>query len=204
MSMPDDSAIVRCPTCQAEVNAAEAAALAGSNGQVGGQQQPQPQDPYSNAINTSFQASEYTAPAGTAPFLGIWKTNVLFTVLGVLAGMAINGFTGSAVDTEGNYTGGAMVGVLAIAYLIFTIVYAAKIYPSYFSDKPMISSSEAVSFLNTFCGGIIFGLLWNHNLTLKNKGISNVVFIVLIAVEFVLVFLAAFALVGAVASGTIS
>jgi len=182
MSMPDDSAVVRCPTCQAEVNAGEAAALAGANGQMGGQQQPQ--DPYGNAQQMTYQY----APAGTAPFLGTWKTNVLFTVLGIVAAIVFNGFVGGSVDQNGNVNGGAITGVLSIAYIVFAIVYAAKIYPSYFTDKPMLASSEAVSFLNTFVGGIIFGLLWNHNLTLKNKGISNVVFIVLTVASFVLVF----------------
>ena len=80
-------------------------------------------------------------------------------------------------------------------------MYAAKIYPSYFTDKPMIDSPEAVSFLNTFVGGIIFGLIWNHNLTRKEKGIAHIVFIVFIAVAFVLAFVAAFMLAAGAASG---
>ena len=191
MSMPDDSALVRCPTCQSEVVAAEAAALAGASGKTGAQQQPG--DPYGSAVNTTAYPPTFPSGAG-APLLAKWQTNVLFTVLGVIAAMAINGFTGGSVDADGNVTGGTMTGILALVYVIFCIVYAAKIYPSYFTDKPMIESSQAISFLNTFVGGIIFGLLWNHNLTRREKGISNIVFIVLIAAAFVLAILAVFVL----------
>jgi hypothetical protein len=185
MSMPDDSNLVRCPTCQAEVVAAEAAALAGASGNNGVQQSG---DPYANAANMPV----YPTPPvnGVAPLLGKWQTNVLFTVLGIVATMILNGFAGGSVDAEGNVQGGAMTGVLALAYLVFCIVYAVKIYPSYFSDKPMIESNEAISFLNAFVGGIIFGLIWNHYLTLGNKGIAHIVFVALIGASFVLAILA--------------
>ena len=56
MSMPDDSNLVRCPTCQAEVVASEAAALAGASSNMGAVQQPA--DPYGNAQNMpSFAAA---------------------------------------------------------------------------------------------------------------------------------------------------
>ena len=179
MSMPDDSEIVRCPTCQSEVSAREAAALAGATGQNGIQQQP---------------AMPYNAPANfNAPLLSTWKTDVLFTILGVVAAMVINGFAGAS-SSDASSSMGTMAGIFSLIYVIFSIVYAAKIYPSYFTDKPMISSSAAISFLNTFVGGIIFGLIWNHNLTRKEKGIAHIVFIVLIIAAFVLVFLAVFML----------
>ena len=202
MSMPDDSAVVRCPTCQAEVNATEAAALAGANQQMGGQQAPQ--NPYGDAVNmTSYQnpAPMFT----TAPLLGTWQTNVLFTVLGVLAAAVFNGFVGaSTTDANGMPTSSTMQGIFALIYVIFCIVYAVKIYPSYFSEKPMLTSNQAISFLNTFAGGLIFGLLWNHNLTRKEKGISNIVYVALIGASFVLAIIAVFVLAGAVASGALS
>ena len=191
MSMPDDSEKVRCPTCQAEVFAAEAAAIAGESRT----QQPNAGNPYQNAANMT----SYTPPmfGAGAPLLANWKTNVLFTILGVLAAAAINGFTGASVDAHGNVTSNPspMVGFLALAYIVFCIVYAAKIYPSYFTDKPMLASSEAISFLNCFVGGLIFGLIWNHNLTRGEKGIATIVFIVLIAASFVLAFVLAFLIV---------
>jgi hypothetical protein len=198
MSMPDDCATVRCPSCQAEVRTAEAAALAGGTPDPGVQQQ---QDPFAAAAGTVGQAG-YPAPpqpptgafSGNAPLLGTWKTNALFTVLGIVAAIILNGFMGQSGNANSPFaaSGGAVMGVLSLAYLVFCIFYAAKIYPSYFSDKPTLTSNEAISFLNGLVGGIIFGLLWNHNLTLREKGISNIVYIVLIATSFVLVFLLIF------------
>lgn len=206
MSMPDDSAIVRCPTCQAEVSAAEASALAGGNPEIGGTQPTT--DPYSAAQQFSSNPDTWIQQppvfATNAPLLGTWKTNVIFTILGVLAAAIFNGFVGGSLDENGQATGGAITGIFSLAYLIFCIVYAAKIYPSYFTEKPMITSNEAISFLNTFVGGIIFGLLWNHNLTRQDKGISNIVFIVLIGVSFVLAILLVFLVIGAVATGAIA
>jgi hypothetical protein len=191
MSMPDDSAVVRCPTCSAEVSAAEAAALAGAANNQGAQQ---PGNPYGSAIDTTIYTPD---PTIGAPLLGTWKTNVLFTVLGVLAAMIVNGFAGGSVDANGEVTSASpMVGIFSLIYVVFCIVYAAKIYPSYFTDKPMISSNEAISFLNTFVGGIIFGLFWNHNLTRREKGIAHIVFIVIIAATFAFALLAAFMIVG--------
>jgi hypothetical protein len=40
-------------------------------------------------------------------------------------------------------------------------------------------NSRVISFLNGLFGFIIFGCLWNSNLTNKRKGISNVVYAVL-------------------------
>jgi hypothetical protein len=83
---------------------------------------------------------------------------------------------------------------IAIAYIIFSIFYALKIYPSYFSEKPMIRNNNTVSFLNGLCGGIIFGLIWNSNLTNKKKGVSNIVFVILTILAIVLIFLVVVAL----------
>lgn len=187
MSMPDDSEMVRCPTCQAEVIAAAAAARAGESST----QQPNPGNPYDNAMNMA----SYTQPTfnAAAPLLNNWQTNVLFSILGILATAAINGFAGASVDANGNSN--PMVGFLALIYVVFCIVYAVKIYPSFFSDKPMIDSSEAISFLNCFVGGLIFGLIWNHNLTRREKGVAHIVFVVLIGASFVLAFLMAFLIV---------
>ena len=219
MSMPDDSLQVQCPTCGQVVYAAEAAALAGSGagaqqgaaaGPSAGQQQ-NPADPYGQAAadgtmgaqqaGSTPPPSPYTGARGlhatpgaenTAALGGTWKTNVLFTILGILAWMAVNGFSRMGVDENGDLTSsGTMIAIFAFIYVVFQIVYAAKIYPSYFSGKPMLESSEAISFLNAFVGGIIFGPLWNYNLTRGQKGISNIVFIVLLAATFVLAFLAA-------------
>ena len=79
MSMPDDSEKVRCPTCQAEVFAAEAAAIAGESRT----QQPNAGNPYQNAANMT----SYTPPvfSAAAPLLGTWKTNVLLPAVSLQA-----------------------------------------------------------------------------------------------------------------------
>ena len=167
MSMPDDSATVRCPSCKNEVSAIEAARLAGESGQ----QQP------------GFGAP--IAPPNGA-FLQSWKTSALFTAIGIIAAAIINSFVSAASNAalgEGASSLGMMQGIFAILYLAFCIMYAAKIYPSYFADKPMLESSEAVSFMNGFVGGLIFGLIWNHNLTLKNKGVAHIVYLVLLGLS---------------------
>ena len=256
MSMPNDSEIVRCPTCSAEVSMVEAAVKAGTAGQVnlsgtyGAQQAPQPEAPAQpdpaqqpdTASEAGIQEQPVVAPANPkdpwagaaaaagpgaqaqagpaaqahtqsaspydepplptpsqadpglpvytnrdAPFLSSWKTNALYTALGILAYVVFYTFFTSASD-ESTLLSGAM-GILMLGYLVFCIVYAAKLYPSYFTDKPALSSPEAVNFLNGLVGGIIFGLLWNHNLTRKDKGVSHIVFIVLLAVSFFSIFL---------------
>lgn len=234
MSMPDDSAIVRCPTCQSEVSATEAAALAGNADAMQGAQpqpevQPQPtppagNDPYAQAAGMAGAqpTSAYTQPApGYAPppnqapfypqntpapsaFVSGWKTNTLFTILGIAASMVFYGLAqlGTEPDASGGIAG--VVGILSLVYFIFAIVYAVKFYPAYFSDKPVVNSNEAASFLNGFVGGIIFGLLWNHNLTRREKGISHIVFVVLMIASIVLTIIAAFLLVGVIMMGMAS
>jgi hypothetical protein len=55
------------------------------------------------------------------------------------------------------------------------ITYALRVYPSYFTDKPVFKSSKVISFANFTFGAVIFGALWNTNLTEKKKGVSYIV-----------------------------
>ncbi len=84
--------------------------------------------------------------------------------------------------------------IIAGLFFIFGIVYALKIYPSYFTVKPMIRNSNVISFLNGLCGSIIFGCIWNSNLTNRKKGVSNIVYVVVIILSAILMFVAAFAM----------
>jgi hypothetical protein len=220
MSMPDDSATVRCPSCQAEVSFSEAANLAGNAAQgiptppapdfaipAAGTQtapvQPQPMATPATQIQPPVTPA-YTGATSFAshPLMNTWKTNTLFTILGIVASMVLNWFFSGTSESAG-FASSSMLALFSLVYIVFTIVYALKVYPSYFTDSPMIQSNEAISFLNTFAGGIIFGLLWNHNLTLKKIGISHIVYVVLIASAFVLSILAVVvfgaAMVGAIA-----
>lgn len=164
--------------------------------------------PYADAANAAQQGSVYTPP--TAPYTpptnsysaplpptdpygmpgmgmtalnGTWKTDTVFTIIGIVAAMAFNGILGALADN-------AIGGVLSLAYIVFSIVYALKIYPSYFTAKPDIDNPQLIAALNTFLGGIIFGLIWNHNLTLNKKGVAHIVFVALIAAVFVLAIIA--------------
>jgi hypothetical protein len=62
--------------------------------------------------------------------------------------------------------------ILALVGNALMLGYALKLYPSYFSEKPPLRSSKLISFANFMFGGLVFGLLWNGNLTKKTKGIS--------------------------------
>lgn len=79
-------------------------------------------------------------------------------------------------------TSSSSAGVILLIFIVceaLLIIYPLALYTSYFSENPKIKSSGAVSFLNCLAGGIIFGPLWNYNLTKENKGISYGVFVAL-------------------------
>ncbi len=191
MSMPNDSEIVCCPTCHENVRLAEAAALAG-NAQTA-QAVPQNQNaantgsaPWQNAANAQQPGMANLTPqnpsAQNAPALANWATSAGYTILGILACTAVNALTSNAMLSTASFSVASMGVIFSFIYLVFVIVYAVKIYPSFFSSEPMVNGSSAISFLNGFAGGIIFGLIWNHNLTLKRKGVAHIVYVVLIAV----------------------
>ena len=98
-----------------------------------------------------------------------WKTSVGMSICGAIVGMLVNSLLTSI----------GMIGtVIDSVLIVLFIVYALVWYPSYFTDSPKLTSAGTISFLNLFAGGIIFGCLWNHNLTRHGKGISNIVFVV--------------------------
>ena len=66
------------------------------------------------------------------------------------------------------------------------MAYTVLFYPSYFTDRPRLHSSAVISFANCAFGGLIFGLLWNSNLTKRVKGVSAKVCAALYAVSLVL------------------
>ncbi len=112
-------------------------------------------------------------------FLENWKTNTGFTILGLVVWPVIGGILGSDMVIDNAPIGVLIcIIVLSLGILVGGLIYAAAVYPSLFTDKPKAQSAKVISFTNGFFGGIIFGLLWNSNLTIKTKGVSNVVFIV--------------------------
>jgi len=121
-----------------------------------------------------------------------WKTSVGFSLLGVLVGFPLfalaTALVGLIVAFEFGLVLGFLTGANVTEFLVmpFTviigiflqIIYAAKIYPSYFSEKPVLKSSKIISFLNFMVGSVIFGCLWNRNLARKTKGFSHIVYII--------------------------
>jgi len=123
-------------------------------------------------------------PVADASVIRTWKTSVGFSILGwflaplllpLLSGLlAIVPMILAGLLTGSDALNGSLV---AVAGYVLVIVYAAKFYPSYFTDKPLLRSSRAISFANVLFGGWI-GLIWNGNLTKRTKGFSYVVVVV--------------------------
>ncbi len=108
------------------------------------------------------------------PVLRRWKTSWGFSVFGALVFGVLSVIAGNAITDMV-----ALCWINAI-WLALIAVYAACIYPSFFSEGSMLGDSpKVISFFNFFFGGVIFGSLWNASLTNKKKGVSRVVCIVL-------------------------
>lgn len=110
-----------------------------------------------------------------APVLDIWKTSTGFSILGIAA-FSILTMVGS------NSTGGAswLFSVVQPVYVLAQLLYAAIVYPSFFSKKPKLKSNAAISFWNCAMGWFIFGPIWNGNLTKRSRGVAHIVFVVLV------------------------
>jgi hypothetical protein len=98
----------------------------------------------------------------TNSLLDTWKTSVGFTILGIICKHMLARIP--------------YVGILfLITGFVIGIIYDLVIYPSYFTSSPITKSNKGISFLNGLFGGIIFGSIFNGNLTNKRKGYSNIV-----------------------------
>ncbi|NGM17297.1 hypothetical protein GMI70_04640 [Eggerthellaceae bacterium zg-893] len=113
----------------------------------------------------------------TSRVLANWKTSVAASVFGLLAGGVRDGLI--ELGSSLSYDVAVLAFVASLIWAAISIWYAASFYPSLFrADCQRSSSSAAISFMNLFFGGILFGCLWNSNLTKRSKGISNVVYVV--------------------------
>ena len=107
------------------------------------------------------------------PVLRTWKTSVEFSIIGFITPIIV--LTLLAIPFSSPYQ--VLVSlILSIIMFTLSIIYAAIIYPSYFTKAPFVTSSEAISFLNLFFGSLLFGSLWNSNLTKRRKGVSHIVY----------------------------
>ena len=121
-------------------------------------------------------------------FLDNWRTNAGLTILGIAINLILDRLVFSY--DYASYGAAIAIAIIAIVYAIISIVYAAVVYPSLFTSSPKAQSANTISFLNGLFGYIIFGLIWNSNLTKGKKGISHIVFIICVIALNVLSFLA--------------
>lgn len=126
------------------------------------------------------------ATASVSSFLNNWKTSIGASIGGALVGYAIN----SLINLMANEESTALLGLfLWIVYIALCLLYAAYFYNSLFKPNSKNHSSTAVSFCNLLFGGIVFGCIWNSNLTKKKRGISYIVFIVFLASALIYIFI---------------
>lgn len=130
------------------------------------------------------------------PLVDVWETSWGFSALGILlslvasyvvvflaiwCGSLISTMLTGSPDDVGILYFSLMVGLLLPSAL--GILYATLFYPSYFGKSPRLKSVRAVSLLNFMFGWVVFGALWNSNLSKSRqmakptKGISYLVYV---------------------------
>ena len=137
----------------------------------------------------SFGSTAPWQQEADTPFLAQWKTDVPFTILGVLLRIMlvwtiINLMggqemirtameTGTLTPTRGYIIGGGLFDLACAVGAFFVIP------KRFFKDYE--GRNYLVSFTNALMGGVIFGCWWNSRLTKRRMGISHLVFFVLLA-----------------------
>lgn len=128
------------------------------------------------------------------PAIKGWKTSIGFSILGGAASLVlmlvftfVGLFVTACIGVSANQAMSCSGVIGAIIQNLICIVYAFWVYPSFFKEKPLIKNRNAISLLNLMFGGVIFGCIWNQNLTYARnennpaKGVSYIVFTVLSA-----------------------
>ena len=178
-----------CPNCGSQVN--DGAGFCGNCGtKLGGA--PQQAAPAQQAAPQQQYAQPQQQPVYvvTNPnSVPGWQTSAGMTILGIVCSFVFSFICGLL-------SAFAIGTILEIAYFVFAIFYALSMYPKYFTEGLGTKTAGTVSLLNGFIGGIIFGCLWNANLTKGTKGISNVVFVVLSCASIILTVLAVLGIFG--------
>jgi hypothetical protein len=147
---------------------------------------PQPSQSLPQYGNATHQ---YTTQSRT-PALDAWKTSTGTSVLGFIGYGLINSLGRAQLySIQNNYDEIDIINIIHFVVSVLSIVYALFIYPSYFKAKPFLKNNKAISFFNLFFGSVIFGLIWNGNLTKRKKGVSHIVSVV---VSIVLWFVSSF------------
>lgn len=108
------------------------------------------------------------------PVIKNWKPAPGFSFLGLLANYLVWSLALAAFG----------LFIASVIQAAIVIVYAIVFYRSYFTEKPIIKSSRAISFLNYAVSSIVFGWYWNRNLKKAHdsghprRGVSYIVAIV--------------------------
>jgi len=157
----------------------------------------QDQQAYCSQCGTPIYWGNFHSPP-LPPVLQTWKTSSGFSILGALAANALIALMGISILYNDNPVvkiAGLFLSIFMFIYLIFMVVYPVFIYPSFFKEKPFIRSPKLISFLNFFFGSlfvvvipasILFPLLWNKNLTVGKKGVSSMVFSIIITASLII------------------
>lgn len=117
-------------------------------------------------------------------FLFNWRYDLVFSILGLVASVGLQALTRVIPEPFGVILSVALTGAL--------LYYSLLVYPTLFGKSPKITSNKMASFFNFMFGGVIFGLLWNHNLTRKERGISYMIAAALACVNLASVALVSF------------
>ena len=129
-----------------------------------------------------FKQRERYGALPNSVFLNNWQTDFGLTSLGMFITFMLN-VGGANMDiTAGSFEVFAVITIIQLIYIFICFVYAASIYPSLFTTTPKAQSPNTISFLNGFLGFVIFGSIWNSNLTKGRKGISHIVYIVIVSI----------------------
>ncbi len=120
---------------------------------------------------------------GEYPVLDNWKENKAMCCLGAICCISFN------VVFEMMNNIGVIAMLVALAYVVFQYIYALSIYPSFFTKKPKMTGNWKISFLNLFLGGIPFGIFFQNNIPKREKGISPLIFTVLLTIYLVYSFM---------------
>lgn len=105
-----------------------------------------------------------------------WETPYLASIMGLVFCALGAGWVSALMKAD--LVGLSLGLVVVVLYFVAAIVWAGVYYPTLFTDKPKVVSASWVGFWNFFLGGWLFGLIWNHNLTLGKKSVSYVVLMI--------------------------
>lgn len=114
--------------------------------------------------------------AGSIKDINTWKTSIGASVAGAIVYAVVYGLCNQFLPPWPQGT------VITVLLVVAITLYALFFYPSLFTNPGKQKNSAAVSFFNLFFGGIIFGCLWNHNLTRGEIGMSHIILSVIIII----------------------